>query len=476
MSARGTAQDKAQSGANISRDTILITHANPEDNAVAIWLGSRLTMAGYKVWLDVRSLRGGQDFWQIIDTQLKHHAIKQIVLVSGHINKSGVLKELAMGDARGKALGDPEFMIPIRIGDLPYGEFPPELIRRNTHEGVGNWAKILPPLLETLQDAGVPKAAQPADGILAELIKTQEEGRVTLRDEGEVLLSNWFELNDDLPTLRMFAAAGTATQFEVWQQSAGIPLIGHSGLAATFCDPVTFAAAGHNPPTLTPRFWIPFRNLTTGKDVDPFPNREEGRKATVNLLRQHWNQAMSRKGLKSFEYASGQVGWFFPDGLVDGAVKLTLPNGQKVNRLVSGKFKERRWHLCLIALPRLWPRPMLRIHANVALSENGQDPLPGEQTQKIRVRLTRSWWNDRWRDLLMAGMGWLANGEGRISLAAGDETLSVRAFPTTFDFPRSYQAEEARPVEETATGEIELSDEIDGPLDGLDDTGLDEEA
>lgn len=34
------------------RDTLFISHATPEDNEFAIWIGSRLEMLGYKVWID----------------------------------------------------------------------------------------------------------------------------------------------------------------------------------------------------------------------------------------------------------------------------------------------------------------------------------------------------------------------------------------------------------------------------------------
>ena len=44
------------------RNVVLITHATPEDNAFSRWLGARLASAGYKVWVDLKSLRGGDDF------------------------------------------------------------------------------------------------------------------------------------------------------------------------------------------------------------------------------------------------------------------------------------------------------------------------------------------------------------------------------------------------------------------------------
>ena len=54
-----------------TRDVVLITHANPEDNPFSRWLGARLAAAGYKVWVDLRSLRGGDDFWDVIDQTLR---------------------------------------------------------------------------------------------------------------------------------------------------------------------------------------------------------------------------------------------------------------------------------------------------------------------------------------------------------------------------------------------------------------------
>lgn len=114
----------------VSRDTILITHANPEDNRFARWLAGRLTIAGYKVWVDVSALRGGDDFWDKIEHVLRHEAIKQIVVVSEHISKQGVKKELALGDVVRRKLNDPEFMIPVRIADIDFGDFPTEILRQ----------------------------------------------------------------------------------------------------------------------------------------------------------------------------------------------------------------------------------------------------------------------------------------------------------------------------------------------------------
>ena len=54
-----------------SRNLIFVTHAAPEDNEFALWISSKLAMAGYRAWVDRRRLRGGADFWDEINRVLR---------------------------------------------------------------------------------------------------------------------------------------------------------------------------------------------------------------------------------------------------------------------------------------------------------------------------------------------------------------------------------------------------------------------
>jgi hypothetical protein len=312
----------AASRSDVERDTVLITHANPEDNRVARWLAARLVVAGYRVWVDLRSLRGGQDFWDEIENQLREHAIKQIVLVSPDIRKQGVKKELALGDVMGKQLGDPNFMIPIRVADLPHSDFPPELLRRNAIDGHPGWFACLPELLQTLADAGVPCGKSASAGLLTDIVAAHEAGRQTIVDIPETLLTNWFDVTSPRPALRMFGTRAAPSHLEAWLTTVNLPFIKHSGLVGTFCDPQTFTTAGSDAPRLEERFNLPFDELVRGSEESPFVDRTDARRNIASLMRQHWDRALSRRGLAQFEFAAGKVGWFFPDGLVSGSVKL----------------------------------------------------------------------------------------------------------------------------------------------------------
>lgn len=456
-----------------TRRTILITHANPEDNAVARWLAARLAAAGYRMWVDLRSLKGGQDFWDEIEIQLRQHAIKQIVLISAHTRKRGVMKELALGDAMGKQLGDPDFMIPVRVSPVPHSDFPPELLRRNAIEATPHWSECLAPLLDTFEAASIARNTSIQSDLIGNIVHAQEAGRLAVVTTPEKLVSNWFGICEPRPVLRLYGSKGTAGQLEAWLDTVDLPFIRHSGLVGTLCDPETFAASGAKGPTLEERFYLPFDSLVRGRSDTPFVDRTDARRNLTNLLRQHWNLASARRGLQRFEFAAGKVGWFFPDGLLNGPVKAEIADTLKVNRVLSGKFKDRRWHLCLIATPRLWPDPIFRVHANIALTEDGRTPLPGDATHKLRRRLTRSWWNDKWRDLLLAGMHTLSDGNPMLSIAAGTETFSIASRPQTAVIDVSYDAEEGRVSEEDEAGEIELSEDLDEEGDG--DLGATEE-
>ena len=49
------------------RNKIFISHANPEDNDQARWLGLQLMTLGYEVWCDVINIKGAEKFWKEIE-------------------------------------------------------------------------------------------------------------------------------------------------------------------------------------------------------------------------------------------------------------------------------------------------------------------------------------------------------------------------------------------------------------------------
>jgi TIR domain len=92
--------------AGVTRDTVFISHATPDDNDFVRWLGTRLR---YNVWADLFELKGGNPFWSTIEEALRHHACKMIFVVSKASvdpERTGTLNELSVADALKKQLKD----------------------------------------------------------------------------------------------------------------------------------------------------------------------------------------------------------------------------------------------------------------------------------------------------------------------------------------------------------------------------------
>src|SRR6266404_2744349 len=159
------------------RETIFITHAAPEDNQFALWLSSKLALAGYRVWIDRNRLRGGHDFWDEIERVLRMEAVKQIVIFTANVRKSGVKKELALGEVMKAKLGDANFMIGIRNDASDFNDAPPELLRGNILNAFPNWHDCLKDLLDALDQYGVPRDAGPDAGLLGLIVAAREDGR-----------------------------------------------------------------------------------------------------------------------------------------------------------------------------------------------------------------------------------------------------------------------------------------------------------
>jgi hypothetical protein len=454
-----------------SRDTIFVTHAAPEDNEFALWISAKLAIAGYRVWVDRRRLRAGDDFWDEIDRVLRTNAIKQVVVFTPWITKPGVKKELAIGDVMKTRLTDPNFMIPIRAGDIAFSDAPPEFLRGNILNAHPNWHDCLKELFETLSDAGILRSPSPDAQVLQTLVNAREEGRRFVLDRAEDTLSNWFPVTPP-ERVRYYRFHGLQEQMRAWLGSCEVPYVPMGRLAGSFADPASFSLAGPFPQNIETAYDITFEEFVAGDDLGPYLDRGSASNDIVNLLRQHFAIVAKARGLQPMSFASGETGWFFPDDLMPGnRVAFTAGDGRRIRRTMAGKFKNLRWHLCLIAKPRIWPTLVMRIHGNVVLSR-GEKLLEGEKTHLRRRRLTRSWWNDVWRDRLLAAMYFLAAGESAIVLQAGNIAFGVAAWPLIVNVPVSYDATDPPlPSEEDEEGNITPT----SVLDEFDDSDLGED-
>ncbi len=458
------------------RTTVFITHAAPEDNDFALWLSSKLATTGYRVWVDKQRLRGGDDFWDEIDRILRKDAIKQIVVFTKNSAKPGVKRELAIGSIVAQRLSDPKFMIPIRADDVRFTDAPPEFVRGNILDAYPHWFNCLDDLFTALSEAAVPRSPSPDASILNAIVEAREDGRRLVVHQGESCLTNWFPFSEPPKSVRYYRFDGSQAQLTAWLSNCRSPYASLGRLVGSFVDPIAFSEAGPFPLTWSTAYDVPFMDFISGDDTGPFAERSGATNHAVDLLRQHFSKLAQSKGLLSVEFANRDVGWFFPDGLVPGGkVLFEGADGRPHRRALSGKFKALRWHTCLVVKPRLWPELVYRVHANLVLTKDGLTPLPGDRTHRRRRRLTRSWWNDVWRDRLLAAISFLADGNQEVTLAAGNEAFQLARTPLLVNVPVSYEATDPPPPsEEDEEGNIIQSAAPDDYDDDLDENEEDE--
>jgi hypothetical protein len=176
-----------------ARGTLLLSHANPEDNDFTRWLALQLANEGYRVWCDLTKLLGGEVFWDNIEDVIKGRAAKVLYVLSRTSNtKDGPLKELhfAQGVAKKEKLKD--FVIPLHIDNLPHGDITIEITRLNTVAFAKSWGAGLAKLLEKLEEDKVPKDPKFNRTAVNDWWRTQFSAEQGVRKEPEEYLSNWF--------------------------------------------------------------------------------------------------------------------------------------------------------------------------------------------------------------------------------------------------------------------------------------------
>jgi hypothetical protein len=100
----------------------------------------------------------------------------------------------------------------------------------------------------------------------------------------------------------------------------------------------------------------------------------------------------------------------------------------------TGETRSRRWHFGIQARPQLWPHLVYCVTAHVVFSDDGKT-LWTDSGKMHRARRNRckDWYNERWRDRLLAAASFLAAESDRIQLPVSEtESIVVGVQPMRF--------------------------------------------
>jgi hypothetical protein len=456
------------------RDVIFISHATPDDNEFVRWLGARLTGAGYKVWADIFDLAGGTPFWTSIEDALRKRTLKVVFVVSKascDSNRSGVRNEISVADSVKKALKDPEFIIPVRIDDIPFGDLPIQIHQLNVIDFTAGWGAKLAVLVDTLTKAKVPRVVTDISAEFDRWRQASIRSDVVVERGEEPLLTSVLPIVRLPDEISFYEYEGENKRFEQAVKPLPHPHAMHNRLLVSFS--AAHEVQAHLPPDLTVslRGAVSFSDFLDGTVADPVgPRKSDANNWAVRMLRESFEAHLAGRGLLPYAASAGTVMFFPKDLLPDDRVYYINAKSKRTYKQVVGfsKVLNAHWHLGMRAVLRLGEAPTVRLRPYVVFSRNGKEPLQdADEMTKLRRRFCKSWFNHVWRPLWQAFFEFfsagsesvlISLGEHRSWAVAGDGLKLVAGMRMPFDLE----------VADTET-EPEEPDEIDDDDDVIED-------
>jgi hypothetical protein len=471
-----------QPGMADAPQSIFISHATPGDNEITRWLALRLMREGYSVWCDIERLMVGDDFWRVIEGEIRTNAAKFVLVLSKtSITRQGVLNELGVASKVAKHRGK-RFILPIRADDVPYDDSPIEANRLDVADFSKSWSFGLGRLLEILEEDGVPrKEGGPAEA--AGWWQARHSATEGVTNEPEEYSSNRFRITS-APKRIYLHSLDNLKPFEKSRFKPNYPVHQMSGLFASFAPAEDLAAAFEEAEAKIGTTFSTKLNDFLGEGfAKPKIEVREARNVVVRLMRLAFQRKLRLAGLKPYELASKENYFWFPAEVVAPRkqVPFVRPNKTKGGRaLVGAKILKDRlgtelgtqgWHFGIEVLPSTWPCFGFHLRSHVAFTLNGIAYSDAAKQHRLRRRECKSWFNDRWADMLQAAVTQLAGGTTDLALpVGGNVSFVVSLLPESFLSPvrfvwakdkelPAYQPEDEAVVE--VVGDAEDDDEED---------------
>jgi len=468
----------------LTRDAIFISHANPEDNEFTVWLGARLTAAGYEVWADVLRVRGGQDWQRLLEDALRNKACKVLLVGTEHgVQKQGVRNEIQIAHTVSRSIGDAEFVIPLRLTNFDA----PFLVAHAQYiDFKRSWANGLAELLETLDDAErVPRKRDSVSETMDYWKQVHLRHGQSLTSTPELLVTNWLSIEQLPETLYLYDFDGGISHGHAKRQmnSAIWPIVPFRRGFLAFCP--LHDLQGHFGPRLPLK--IVDRISTNSFLHNAWPDRRikpfDAYNQFSNLVRQAMELTLRKRMLSPYDMAGGQRAWWGTlDSVPSQQIAFSWGSGLTGRRQIIGYSKTRRlhWHYGITPKPHVVPFPHVRFVNRVLFTKDGRTPLDNpERMHRLRRSFTRSWRNAKWRDMLLAFLHWLSDGETCLVASVGSETaFSLRLPPVAINAPVSIlpgdDAEEEPDSNDDLAAEDDDVIDFDKPDDSEEPLGADD--
>jgi hypothetical protein len=453
------------------RDTIFVSHANPEDNDFALWLTLQLAGQGYPVWCDLTKLLGGEDFWSDIEIALRERAVKVLYVLSRASNhKPGTLQELSVAQAVQRSHRLHDFIIPLKVDDLPYAETNIRLHHLNAVPFHKGWATGLRRLIEKLEEDGVTTNPAFSPTAVTEWWRSYRSADQGVARRPEEYLTNWFPIGSLPETIHFHRLARYGGGITEAPDHPPYPTAKHGAYLVSFASADDLRLAIAPPDQIVESESCALPTFLDGAFGSIPVERREAQNYLTNLLRQAWELELGRRELPVYELSGSAKCWYFTHGMTEqDRVYFTGVEGRPAYRQVVGystvsrkpgaESTKRYWHFGLQLKASAYPVRAYAAKPHVVFSSDGQTIWDSDRRlHRARRSECKNWWNAEWRDRILAAMTWLAGDAEEIALPLSSHlSLAVSPQPLTIASPVSF----LDPDKADAPVDVDLDDEWD---------------
>jgi len=144
------------------------------------------------------------------------------------------------------------------------------------------------------------------------------------------------------------------------------------------------------------------KDILKGYDSDEFPTLLDSQNLLKRLLKKAFKNLMYDKRLWKKEMAHGHC-FYYPKGVIDkNKVTIKYHNRYKTKNLI-GSYHDEFWHFGVSAAVRLEPFVCYSLKSHLVFSDKGYKAWDSDaRLHSARRAKGKRWFNEEWRDQLMA--------------------------------------------------------------------------
>jgi hypothetical protein len=414
---------------------LFVSHATPEDNEFSRWLALQLAKEGFPVWCDLTKLLGGEPFWKEIEVAIRLRTRRFLFVLSKNSNqKEGTLDELSVASTIRKQLKDDHFIIPLRIDDLPFGDININLHKLNAIDFSHGWMTGFRKLVERLNDDGIAKDVSFGTDAVAVWWR-QNFGE----NEGVSETTDYY-CSNRLPLLSLPAAINVIRLKNAFPDNFDLALAPHP-ISPHKQFLLSFATTRDLLPLIEGhRLGLDsYSSRETAQFVEEGEGKLIGAKSARNhvrfLVRQGFERLALARGMMGYNLSGRRRFFWFPSDLVpDNKVRFPAFDGSNAWRGIvgyksikakDGKARIRNWHFGIEGVPRIGFESYVSLLPHVVFSEDGVVYASTKKQHSCRRSQCKSWYNDDWRDRIIATLHYLADGKSQLQVPLGSEAFYI---------------------------------------------------